>query len=87
MAKPKNTGGSIVILSSADQTLVAWGERMADFMEALGITQAGLAEELGVSHVSVWRWVNGKTEPTRHHKKMIAEVLQTTTSRLFAEVA
>jgi transcriptional regulator with XRE-family HTH domain len=41
-----------------------WSERVVDLLKKLNITQAGLAERLGVSPATVSRWVQGKHEPT-----------------------
>jgi transcriptional regulator with XRE-family HTH domain len=41
-----------------------WSERIARLMTELQLTQAGLAERLGVSPATISRWVQGKHEPT-----------------------
>ena len=41
-----------------------WSERILRLVEELKITQAGLAERLGVSPATVSRWIQGKIEPT-----------------------
>jgi transcriptional regulator with XRE-family HTH domain len=41
-----------------------WSERIVRLATELGLTQAGLAERLGVSPATVSRWIQGKYEPT-----------------------
>lgn len=41
-----------------------WSERILRLATELGLTQAGLAERLGVSPATVSRWIQGKYEPT-----------------------
>src|SRR5215469_980294 len=41
-----------------------WSERILRLATDLGLTQAGLAERLGVSPATVSRWIQGKYEPT-----------------------
>src|SRR5436305_12785740 len=41
-----------------------WSERILRLVEELKLTQAGLAERLGVSPATVSRWIQGKIEPT-----------------------
>ncbi len=41
-----------------------WSERIMRLAADLGLTQAGLAERLGVSPATVSRWIQGKYEPT-----------------------
>lgn len=41
-----------------------WSERVARLVSDLKLTQAGLAERLGVSPATVSRWIQGKYEPT-----------------------
>src|SRR5215472_1628167 len=41
-----------------------WSERILRLVSELGLTQAGLAERLGVSPATVSRWIQGKYEPT-----------------------
>lgn len=45
-------------------TLPEWSERILRLIEELKLTQAGLAERLGVSPATVSRWIQGKIEPT-----------------------
>jgi phage repressor protein C with HTH and peptisase S24 domain len=41
-----------------------WSERLRLLLKELSLTQAGLAERLGVSPATVSRWLAGKNEPT-----------------------
>src|SRR5580700_2334757 len=41
-----------------------WSERILRLASDLRLTQAGLAERLGVSPATVSRWIQGKYEPT-----------------------
>lgn len=41
-----------------------WPERIQRLLNELNLTQAGLAERLGVSPATVSRWIQGKIEPT-----------------------
>ena len=42
----------------------AWSARIHQLIKNLGLTQAGLAERIGVSPATVSRWIQGKHEPT-----------------------
>lgn len=41
-----------------------WGDRIRRLLRDLNLSQAGLAERLGVSPPSVSRWIQGRHEPT-----------------------
>jgi transcriptional regulator with XRE-family HTH domain len=41
-----------------------WSNRIRQLLRDLKLTQAGLAERLGVSPATVSRWIQGKHEPT-----------------------
>src|SRR5262249_49703686 len=41
-----------------------WSDRLRQLLKDLKLTQAGLAERLGVSPATVSRWLAGKNEPT-----------------------
>ena len=41
-----------------------WSDRIRRLLRELKLTQAGLAERLGVSPATVSRWLAGKNEPT-----------------------
>lgn len=46
------------------QTTREWSDRLRRLLKDLKVTQAGLAERLGVSPATVSRWLAGKNEPT-----------------------
>jgi phage repressor protein C with HTH and peptisase S24 domain len=45
-------------------TMREWSDRLRRLLKDLGLTQAKLAERLGVSPATVSRWLAGKNEPT-----------------------
>jgi len=45
----------------------AFGQRMLTLRTALGLTQAGLADLLGVSRQAVGDWEAGSSYPKAHH--------------------
>lgn len=45
-------------------TTPEWSDRLRQLLKELQLTQAGLAERLGVSPATVSRWLAGKNEPT-----------------------
>jgi phage repressor protein C with HTH and peptisase S24 domain len=51
-------------MTDADLTTREWSEGIRRLLKALQLTQAGLAERLGVSPATVSRWLAGKNEPT-----------------------
>ena len=46
------------------QTTREWSDRLRQLLKELKLTQAGLAERLGVSPATVSRWLAAKNEPT-----------------------
>jgi phage repressor protein C with HTH and peptisase S24 domain len=46
------------------QSTREWSDRLRRLLKELKVTQAGLAERLGVSPATVSRWLAGKNEPT-----------------------
>ncbi len=46
------------------ETTREWSDRLRELLTHLKLTQAGLAERLGVSPATVSRWLAGKNEPT-----------------------
>lgn len=52
-----------------------------------GMTQADLAEKLGVSTVTVHKWESGESLPRAKRLKEIAEAMGTTVSNLLEEVS
>lgn len=41
------------------------GEAIREALEILGLAQTKAAEQLGVSHSTLYRWMEGKAEPMR----------------------
>src|SRR5262249_55978129 len=67
---------------------VEYPTRLKSLRNRLGLTQAALAERLGVSFVSVNRWENGQTRPTRPAWRLFLELERATApgpSRRLAE--
>jgi phage repressor protein C with HTH and peptisase S24 domain len=51
-------------MAELDLTTREWSDRIRQLLKDLDLTQAGLAERLGVSPATVSRWLAGKNEPT-----------------------
>jgi phage repressor protein C with HTH and peptisase S24 domain len=51
-------------MAELDSTTREWSDRIRRLLKELNLTQAGLAERLGVSPATVSRWLAGKNEPT-----------------------
>ena len=48
-----------------------FGQSMLSLRSAIGLTQAGLAELLGVSRKAIGRWETGETYPSASHLKAL----------------
>lgn len=57
----------------AKTDLSALGKKIAFARNALGLTQKGLATEIGVHWVTVADWERGKAEPTLAHLRAVAQ--------------
>ncbi len=66
-----------------DETLRLWGSNIRRFRQAHGLTQNDLADEVGVSQATVARWEDGRFEPSRSRKVILAEVLKVDVAVLF----
>jgi SOS-response transcriptional repressor LexA len=64
-----------------------WSERILRLATELGLTQAGLAERLGVSPATVSRWIQGKYEPTAEGYVALGNLAQRTDGIYFWERA
>jgi transcriptional regulator with XRE-family HTH domain len=64
-----------------------WSERILRLATELGVTQAGLAERLGVSPATVSRWIQGKYEPTAEGYVALGNLAQRTEGMYFWERA
>jgi transcriptional regulator with XRE-family HTH domain len=49
----------------------AFGQRMLTLRTTIGLTQAGLAQHLGVSRKAVEKWEAGESYPTAEHLKAL----------------
>jgi transcriptional regulator with XRE-family HTH domain len=64
-----------------------WSERILRLASELGLTQAGLAERLGVSPATVSRWIQGKYEPTAEGYVALGNLAQRSDGMYFWERA
>ncbi len=64
-----------------------WSERILRLAAELGLTQAGLAERLGVSPATVSRWIQGKYEPTAEGYVALGNLAQRSEGMYFWERA
>jgi transcriptional regulator with XRE-family HTH domain len=64
-----------------------WSERILRLVEELALTQAGLAERLGVSPATVSRWIQGKIEPTAEGYVSLGNLARRTEGLYFWERA
>ena len=53
------------------------------FMKRRGLTQARLAELMGVSQPTVWHWLNGTKHPSPENFCKLADLTGMTTDELF----
>ena len=51
-------------MADLELTTREWSDRIRSLLKGLELTQAGLADRLGVSPATVSRWLAGKNEPT-----------------------
>ena len=56
------------------------GERIREARLKLGLTQAQLARQVGVSSQTVWAWEAGRAKPTREHLEELAFRCQVSTA-------
>jgi phage repressor protein C with HTH and peptisase S24 domain len=52
------------LMAEVEPTTREWSDRIRRLLNELKLTQAGLADRLGVSPATVSRWLAGKNEPT-----------------------
>ncbi|HKF47111.1 MAG TPA: XRE family transcriptional regulator [Terracidiphilus sp.] len=55
---------SVQALPAEESSIPEWSERILKLLADLKLTQAGLAERMGVSPATISRWIQGKHEPT-----------------------
>jgi len=48
-------------------------EEIKEIRNQLGLTQKQLADKLGVTHISVWKWEKGRAKP---HKTFVSKILE-----------
>jgi transcriptional regulator with XRE-family HTH domain len=60
----KYVQGSEAVMAMQPLKFPEWSDRIRQLLEELKLTQAGLAERLGVSPATVSRWMKGRHEPT-----------------------
>lgn len=48
-------------------------EEIKQIRTELGLTQKELANKLGVTHISVWKWEKGRARP---HKTFVNKILE-----------
>ena len=63
-----------------------FGERLKDARKAKRMTLQEIADALGVSLNTVWRWEAGRQSPPDDQKKLIANILDVSVSYLLGEV-
>ncbi|MEO0990388.1 MAG: helix-turn-helix domain-containing protein [Pseudomonadota bacterium] len=69
---------------SADST--TFGDRLAGAREAVGLSQAGLAQRLGVKTKTIQSWENDTSEPRANKLQMLSGVLNVTMNWLLTGV-
>ena len=74
-------------MSDPKATPFEWSERILRLASELGLTQAGLAERLGVSPATVSRWIQGKYEPTAEGYVALGNLAQRSDGMYFWERA
>jgi transcriptional regulator with XRE-family HTH domain len=63
-----------------------FGDRLKDARKAKRMTLQEIADALGVSLNTVWRWEAGRQSPPDDQKKLIANILDVSVSYLLGEV-
>ncbi len=56
------------------------GDRIKEARNKLGLTQAQLAKQVGVSSQTVWSWEAGRVKPTHEHLEELAFGLEVSTA-------
>ena len=51
-----------------------YSQKIKFLRERLFLTQADLAKRIGVSFATVYRWENGRFEPSMRYKKVISSL-------------
>ena len=61
------------------------GDRIRELRNALGLTQAQLAEKIGVSKNTVFNWENAKRQPRENELRKLATVLNVSVAYIMGE--
>lgn len=72
-------------MSETPRPWIAAGRRIRNQRETLDLTQAALGRKCHVSQAAVSQWERGVKLPARRTQFVIADVLRSTRSYLFAE--
>ncbi len=83
---PESRSEELLIVNQKS-TPPEWSERIMRLAGELKVTQAGLAERLGVSPATVSRWIQGKYEPTAEGYLSLGNLSQGPESMYFWERA
>jgi transcriptional regulator with XRE-family HTH domain len=62
---------------------VELSERIIRWRESRGLSQAALADKIGVSPSAVAQWELGQTSPSTRHLEKMAEVIGVTMERFY----
>jgi len=65
--------------------LMPFSNRLADLRKLRGLTQEGLAEQIGITKTQVYRYEKGNAQPTLDVIKRLAVALSCTTDQLIFE--
>ena len=74
---------AVRIVRLMHKALTTWGNRIREARKALGLSQATLAEKLGVSQPTINRWELGRVEPKTLHRVALARFFDITVDDLF----
>lgn len=67
-----------------EQTIAErWGQAIRDQMSRVGKSVAELAEDVGVSRMAVYKWLDGSSVPTPDNQLRIADALTIHPRNLF----
>lgn len=75
---------------AAEQRLVgagSFGARLQRLRKDRGLTQAALADRLGVSKPTVWAWEQGKARPVESRMEALAQALEVAAEDLLVETS
>jgi predicted transcriptional regulator len=61
--------------------------KLDEMMEERGLSNTGLAEQIGVSRVTVWHWRTGRRKPSHVNMARLVSVLSNPTGTWWALVS